>query len=105
MTRKNRSSEQLIRFDTAEPIVKNDPTFSVILAQSKRMYNDMGTLIDLIESITLNNVEQRDLLLQLIDVYQKSDKLKDERITQLHTHIQQQEKEIAEFKKHEPHLE
>jgi hypothetical protein len=97
--------DQLVRIETAETWVSDNPNLMAISAATKRMYQDMGVLMDVIEANALNTVDLKDILLQLVDASRQSDKRKEETQARLETKVRQQENEINEFKKHMPYLE
>jgi len=66
------------------------------------MAQDIGTLLEIMEAITINSIEQRDLLLQLVHSYMQSDRQKGDTLKNLETKLKEQEEEI---KKHRPNLE
>jgi mevalonate kinase len=90
--------DQLIRIDTVEPVVKAHPTYSIITAQSKKMAQDIGTLLEIMEAITFNSIEQREFLVQLVHTYMQSDKQKEETIKMLMAKAKEREEEMKKYK-------
>ena len=94
ITQQQGQYEYVMRQAAGNPILES-------LAKQKKTYlSDYNFLIDVMEAITLNSIEQRELLLKLADTYLTSDNQLKIETQQLKDKVASQEKEIKELAQH-----
>jgi uncharacterized protein YlxW (UPF0749 family) len=83
-------------------LYKNTPWISVFTTIStaiKTLSNDLAQILNLLEISVLNNIETQEQLLDLVRVLSKSQKEREELLTQLMDKVRQHDKEIEDYKK------